>query len=67
MTPVESILSTSLVAVPAFMRVDPVRISGPVTGVMAISATRAIAESGTQVSAMVRAPRLCAKSSAPST
>ena len=38
MTPVESMLRTSLVAVPAFMRVEPVRTSGPVAGVMAMSA-----------------------------
>ena len=37
MTPVEIMLKTSLVAVPAFMRVEPVRTSGPVTGVMAMS------------------------------
>lgn len=67
MTPVESMFRTSLVAVPAFMRVDPVRTSGPVAGVIAISATRAIAEPGTQVSATVSAPRLCAASNAPST
>ena len=33
--PVVIALSTSLVAVPAFMRVDPVTASGPVTGTMA--------------------------------
>src|ERR1035437_5871561 len=32
MTPVESMLRTSLVAVPAFMRVEPVTTSGPGTG-----------------------------------
>ena len=33
MVPVESMLSTSFWAVPAFMRVEPVMTSGPVTGV----------------------------------
>ena len=32
MTPVESMLRTSLVAVPALRRVEPVRTSGPVSG-----------------------------------
>ena len=57
MTPVESMLSTSLVAVPAFMRVEPVRISGPVAGVMAMSAAWARGELGMQESPIVSAPR----------
>jgi hypothetical protein len=45
------------VAVPALRRVDPVMTSGPVSGVMAMSVIPAMAELGTQVRAMVRAPR----------
>ena len=56
-TPVESMLSTSLVAVPAFIRVEPVRTSGPVAGVMASSAACDSAEPGTQLSPTVSAPR----------
>jgi len=54
-TPVESIFKTSFVAVPAFMRVLPVRTSGPVAGVMAISAACASAEPGTQLRPTVSA------------
>jgi len=60
MMPVDSMLRTSLVAVPAFMRVLPVRTSAPVAGVMAMSAARARAQWGTQLRPMVRAPRFLA-------
>lgn len=66
-TPVESIFSTSLVAVPAFMRVLPVSTSGPVAGVIAISAACARADPGTQLNPTVSAPKLFAYSIAPST
>ena len=56
MTPVEIMFNTSLVAVPAFMRVEPVRTSGPVTGVMAMSELRATGEPATQERPMVSAP-----------
>ncbi|MNC52249.1 hypothetical protein D3C75_1015860 [compost metagenome] len=37
--PVEIMFSTSFCAVPDFMRVEPVRASGPTTGEIAIAAT----------------------------
>ena len=54
--PVLNIFSTSLVAVPARMRVDPVITSGPTAGVMAIFARHSTSEPGTQLSPMVSAP-----------
>ena len=45
MAPVESMLSTILVAVPAFMRVEPLRISGPTIGAIVNSARALIAAS----------------------
>ena len=63
--PVESMFNTSFVAVPAFRRVLPVRTSGPVAGVMAMSEAWAMAELGTQVRPMVRAPRDFAWAKAP--
>jgi len=60
-------LRTILVAVPAFMRVLPVSTSGPVAGVMAISAAFATADPGTQLSPTVSAPNPFAYSIAPST
>src|ERR1039458_2738916 len=58
---------TSLVAVPAFMRVEPATISGPVSGVMAICTARANSESGVQLMPAVTAPRRRASAIAPST
>ena len=40
--PVLSIFSTIFVAVPAFIRVEPLRISGPTTGVIVMSHSVAI-------------------------
>ena len=59
-TPVEIMLSTILVAVPALRRVLPVSTSGPVAGVMAISAASASAEPGTQLNPTVRDPSVFA-------
>ena len=56
MTAVLSMLSTSLVAVPAFMRVDPAITSGPTKGVMAIWTERESSESGVQLIPTVNAP-----------
>ena len=67
MVPVESMLSTSFCAVPAFMRVEPVMTSGPVRGVMAISARLAMSEPSLQETAMVWAPSSLAYSSPPMT
>ena len=44
--PVLSMFSTSLVAVPAFSRVEPLRTSGPTTGVMARSTRAMMSASG---------------------
>src|SRR5438132_3171163 len=52
---VESMLRTSFVAVPAFIRLDPAMTSGPTSTTMAMSAARASAESGVHVIAMVAA------------
>jgi hypothetical protein len=56
MTAVLIMFSTSLVAVPAFMRVDPAITSGPTRGVIAIRAARESGESGVQLIPMVSAP-----------
>src|ERR1700722_16309634 len=50
-------LRTILWAVPAFMRDDPARTSGPTCVTMARWAARSRGEFGLQVRAMVRAPR----------
>ena len=42
-------LSTSLVAVPAFIRVDPVMTSGPTSGTILIAAATDLAAVGLQV------------------
>ena len=57
-TAVLIMFNTSLVAVPAFMRVDPAITSGPTSGVIAIRARRASGESGVQLIPMVNAPKL---------
>ena len=44
-----SMLSTSFCAVPDFSRVEPATISGPTSGVIAISTARASSESGVQL------------------
>ena len=51
----ESMLSTSFCAVPAFMRVEPATTSGPVSGVIGISTARASSESGVQLMPAVTA------------
>ena len=57
--PVVIMLSTSFVAVPAFMRVDPVTTSGPVIGDDEMSATSsASCGGGEQATSAVRAPTL---------
>ena len=63
----ELVRAMSFVAVPAFRRVEPVRTSGPVAGVMAMSAALATADPGTQLSPTVSAPSVFANSMAPST
>src|SRR6266550_1263354 len=52
---VDSMFSTSLVAVPAFILLDPAMTSGPTSITMATSAARASAESGLHVIATVPA------------
>ena len=63
--PVESVLRTSFVAVPAFMRGDPVRASGPTFGRMRTShvSTRTRGGSEHDTSPVV-APMVCARDSA---
>ena len=58
-------LRTSFCAVPAFIRVDPASTSGPTTGTIGTSTARVMAESGTQVTATVKAPMARACSTAP--
>ena len=62
---VESMFRTNLVAVPAFMRVEPATISGPASGAMEISTARESSESGVQLMPMVRAPRRRASATRP--
>src|SRR5271166_1337543 len=62
-----SILSTSLVAVQARILVEPAIISGPGSGVIAISTHRDNSESGVQLMPIVRAPMLRASRIAPRT
>src|SRR5271163_300657 len=57
MAAVEIMLRTILWAVPAFMREDPARTSGPTWVTMAKWAARSSGELGLQVRAMVWAPR----------
>ncbi len=66
-TAVLIMFNTSLVAVPAFMRVEPATTSGPVSGVMAICTARANSESGVQLMPAVTAPSRRASATAPST
>src|SRR5204863_6183296 len=65
MAPVLSELSTSLVAVPALRRVDPVITSGPVTGLMMTSHVSARTLGGAEhVTRTVLAPMVCARPNA---
>src|SRR5205814_5372798 len=65
MAPVVIVFSTSFVAVPAFMRVEPVTTSGPTIGSIVTStlATRS-AGGGEDATIPVLAPRVAARSSA---
>ena len=59
------VLSTSLVAVPAFIRVEPVTTSGPTsTRMVASQVSRSSLGGSEQVTIAVRAPRVCARESA---
>src|SRR5260221_9346919 len=62
---VEIMLRTIFCAVPAFIRVEPVIASGPTVGIIEISATLAIAESGLHVMHAVKQPRALAYLTAP--
>ncbi len=64
MAPVEIMLSTILWAVPAFMREEPVRTSGPTSVTIANPAARSSGELRLQVRAMVSEPWLRAYSMA---
>src|SRR5436853_381355 len=64
MAPVVIMFRTIFWAVPAFMRLEPVRTSGPTSVTMAKWAARSSWELGLQVRAMVSAPRLRAYSTA---
>ena len=65
MAPVVSVLSTSLVAVPAFIRVEPVTTSGPTGTVMQTSQVSRSSRGGSeQETSPVRAPSVCARASA---
>ena len=64
MAPVVMVLSTSLVAVPAFMRVEPVTTSGPTSTTMHTSTLSRMPRGGSeQVKNPVRAPssRACSR------
>lgn len=62
MAPVVSVLSTSLVAVPAFMRVEPVTASGPTRTVMQRSQVSRMRGGGSDMETrMVLAPRAWAR------
>ena len=65
MVTVEIMLSTNFCAVPALSRVEPAKISGPVSTSIAKSEYFAISELGLHVRATVRAPIFCAYSNAP--
>ena len=56
MAPVVSMFKTNLVAVPAFRRVEPLKTSGPTTGVIARSTTALRSASGLHASPMAYAP-----------
>ena len=62
-----SMLRTSLVAVPAFIRVEPAMTSGPVRGSMATWTACESSEPGVQLMPMVSAPNSRARATAPST
>ena len=63
--PVETVLRTSFVAVPAFMRVDPVSASGPTFGRMRTSHVSTSTRGGSeQERSPVPAPIVCARDSA---
>ncbi len=60
--PVESVLRTSFVAVPAFMRVDPVRASGPTFGSTRTSHVSTSTRGGSEhETSPVAAPMVCAR------
>ena len=65
--PVVSMLSTSLVAVPAFRRVEPAMTSAPTPGAIVRSTNVCSSVPGSQVTKMMRAPALRARVSAPRT
>ncbi len=60
-------LRTILVAVPAFMRVEPVITSGPTRGTIFTSASTSRAEEGLHVKKIAPAPMRRASASAPRT
>jgi hypothetical protein len=64
---VVSMLSTSLVAVPAFSRVEPAMISGPTAGAMIRSTKFCSSEPGQQVTKMILAPAFRARVRPPRT
>src|SRR5687768_5593601 len=65
--PVVRVFRTSLVAVPALRRVEPVTTSGPTRGVIMRSAYGTRADSGTQARPIANAPTDRAKRRAPIT
>ena len=67
MVAVEMALRTSLVAVPLFIRVDPMIGSGPTSGQMATSTSSANWLRGLHVTNRVRAPISRARATAPTT
>ena len=64
---VVSMLSTSLVAVPALRRVDPAMTSGPTAGAIVRSTKVCSSVRGSQVTKMMRAPARRALVNAPRT
>jgi hypothetical protein len=67
MTAVENALSRSFCAVPAFMRVEPVMTSAPVSTPMCMWTTRARGARGLALSSTVVAPHEREAASAPAT
>ncbi len=67
MVAVENEVSTSFCAVPAFIRVEPVTTSGPVSTVIRMSTSSGTGASGFPVTRAVAAPRCRAVRSAAST
>ncbi|MNW64176.1 hypothetical protein D3C74_424350 [compost metagenome] len=67
MVAVENVLSTSFCAVAAFMRVEPVTTSGPVSSRIATSTRDARRACGLALTSTVAAPRSRATSNAPPT